>query len=416
MYRIAVLTIGDELCIGQVINSNAAWIATKCTELGAKVILQSVVPDDKQIMLNELDRLFGFADMVITSGGLGPTHDDITKSTVAEYFGKKLVRDEATYEYLKYFFELRGRKFLERHEKQAEIPEGTVALPNTVGTAPGIYIEGVSKTLISLPGVPNEMISIFGESVRQIIISKLEKADTVVAYKTLITAGIPESELAELIRNPEDFLYGSSLAFLPSYRGVRLRIGVEKESFIKAKEEINRIEEIIIERAGDRIVGTSETTPEERLARKLVLTGKTVALAESCTGGMLGTALTSVPGSSEFFLGGVLSYSNDVKIKILKVNKKDLEDFGAVSKQVAVQMAKNVRELIKSDYGISITGIAGPGGGTVEKPVGTVWIGISSKEYIFAEKHIFGNERRLNRELSVTYAINMLINELNKHN
>ncbi|MCL5992118.1 MAG: competence/damage-inducible protein A [Bacteroidetes bacterium] len=413
MIEVSIMTVGDEICIGQIVNTNASWIASHCTAIGAKIINHFAVPDERYAMINGLDMLIDNSDFVLITGGLGPTHDDITKPVLTEYFNDKLVLHELTYKRLEEMYNKRGTEFLERNKKLAYLPSKCKILINNSGSAPGMLFEQNGKYIISMPGVPSEMKDIMFNHVLPLIKSEIinNKSD-VVLYKTLNTIGIPESHLADLLGNPDEFLNGGTLAFLPSYNGVKLRIGFSSENSKSAEEEINKIENYIRSRAGRFISGIGEEVITETVGKLLKEKRKTVSVAESCTGGLLGGAFTGIPGSSDYFSGGVIVYSNDAKINILGVPKDIINKFGAVSEETAIELAKNVREKFSTDYGISVTGIAGPGGGTKDKPVGTVWIGISDSKSTVAKKFVFADDRNINRELFVGRALGLLYMKL----
>ncbi len=413
MLKISLLTIGDEILIGQIINSNASWIAEQCTRLGAKIILHSVVGDEREAMLSELDRLLFVSDVVLLTGGLGPTHDDITKSVLCEYFNDELIRNEQVLKLVEDFLQKRNIPVTERNQKQADVPKKAKILHNTNGTAPGLLFDMTGNVIVAMPGVPSEMKSIMRTWVLPYLESMMtENKEEVVLYKVLQTAGIAESKLADLLGNVDDFLGGGSLAFLPSYKGVRLRIGVTGNTSDLAREKLNQIEKHIYSKAGKFIFGENDDSLASVVGKLLKEKGKTCSVAESCTGGLLGAEFTSVPGSSDYFVGAAIVYSNEAKTKILDVSKGIIDAFGAVSEETAKELASNVRKVFKTDFGISITGIAGPSGGTIEKPVGTVWIGLASENDVLTKKFVFSNDREINRERSVAKALEMLLNTL----
>jgi nicotinamide-nucleotide amidase len=414
MLNISILTIGDEICIGQIVNTNSSWIASHCTETGANVILHSSIGDRRDLIMEELKRLMSKSDVVIITGGLGPTHDDITKPVLTEFFNDELVFHEESYEQLKKFFEKRGRQITDRNKEQAMLPSRCTPLSNAVGTAPGMRFESKGKYVFSLPGVPSEMKYIMTEHILPFIIDLMaSKQSDVVLYKTLHTINIPESSLADLIGPPEEFLNGGTLAFLPSYKGVRLRIGVTG-TYDSAQRHLEQIEQIIRERAGKYIYGEFEDSIAAAVGRLLKERGETLAVAESCTGGMLGGEITEISGSSDYFPGGAIVYSNEAKINIVGVKKETIDNHGAVSEETALELASNIRKLFNSSYGLSITGIAGPTGGTPEKPVGTVWIGLADENGATARKVVYSSDRRTNREYSVGAALGFLYERLTK--
>jgi nicotinamide-nucleotide amidase len=409
----SILTIGDEICIGQIVNTNAAWIAERLTRIGIEVLIHSAVGDERNIMLNEIDRLFDTTDIVILTGGLGPTHDDLTKPVLCEYFGDELILHEETLRNIEQIFIRRGQSVSERNKEQAMIPSKCTPILNKVGTAPGMIFKKENKILISLPGVPAEMKSMIENSVIPLLENFLQESKTpVVLYKSLITSGIFESSLADLIEDPTSFLEGGALAFLPSYRGVKLRIGVRCDDFNKAKEKIERLEKILLEKVGKFIISTNDEPLDLVIGKILKERNSTVAVAESCTAGLLGAAFTEISGSSEYFLGGIIVYSNISKEHILGVKAETIEKYGAVSEETALELAVNVRNKFSSDYGISITGIAGPSGGSEEKPVGTVWIGIAAQNRFLAKHYQFNGNRDVVRQRAVGMALTMLYEEL----
>lgn len=416
MLKISLLSIGDEILIGQTINTNAAWLGAEISKLGAKVVLHSSIAGDKEIIKSEFDRLFSLSDIILVTGGLGPTHDDITKVTICEYFDDTLQIDEVTFENIKTLLTKRGRELKEVHRLQAMVPSKSKVLSNSVGTAPGMLFSSNGKYLVSMPGVPSEMKAIFNDHLKALIVSEITKHNhNVVSYLTIQTGGVPESTLAEMIGEVDTFLdSSSSLAYLPSYRGVKLRLGVQESTFEKCQTKLNGYLEYIKSRIQEYIISIGDENNLDTLIQLLKERKLTVSVAESCTGGMLGAAFTELPGSSDVFIGGELTYSNSAKKERLCVLESTIEKHGAVSQETALEMSENVRKLHNTNIGISITGIAGPDGGTPDKPVGTVWIGISIDGDNIAKMYKFGNNRAINRELSVSYAINELFFRLKK--
>ncbi len=410
MLDVSILSIGDELCIGQIINSNAAWIAEQITALGANVVKHCAVGDDEFAIKRELKNLSDTSEFIVITGGLGPTHDDITKPVLLDYFDDTLILDKSVEGNILALLEKRGLKPTELIMQMAMLPKSCKSLHNAVGTAPGMLFERNGKYFVSMPGVPNEMKYIMNNSVLPLIESIIKRNnEDVLLFKTLQTSAVPESLLAEKIGDVSSFLdQTGSLAFLPSYQGVRLRIGVEANNFEQAQNKIEKIESYIRHRVNEHIVADSDIPLSSVIGELLMANNKTVAVAESCTGGLLGAEFTNIPGSSKYFLGGVIAYSNDIKESILNVNHQTLMEYGAVSRETAEEMATNVRNLLGSDYGISITGIAGPGGGSPEKPVGTVWIGVSSVALTVAHRFTFGTARDINRQRTVGGALNLL--------
>ncbi len=412
MINVSILTIGDEICIGQTIDTNATEIAAECTKIGAEVSAHVAVRDEAEQIKSELKRLIEISDFVLITGGLGPTDDDLTKPVLADFFNDKLEFRPDVLAHIEELYEKRGLKMYERNKKMAELPSKCEALPNEVGVAPGMLFETEGKFVVSMPGVPPEMRSILRDSVLPLIKKKVDSADRVRVYKTLMTYKIYESKAAEALGDTEEILGEATLAFLPSYKGVKLRLGAVAESREKAEKIIKKAEKKIKAKIGEFIVASEDKPLETIVGEKLSASGKTIAVAESCTAGSLGKALTEMPGSSSYFLGGLLTYGNEAKINLLKVNKATIEKYGAVSEQTAYEMATNVREIFGADYGVGITGIAGPAGGTEEKPVGTVWISLADENGCKPIKYVFGEKRDVNRERSVGSALSMIMNKL----
>ncbi len=413
MLKISILTIGDEICIGQIVNTNASWIANCCTETGARALIHVSVPDEKDMLVKNLEMLIKISDVVLCTGGLGPTHDDITKPVLTEFFSDKLIFHKPTNDYLAELYKKRGVKFSGRNKELAYLPSNCTILHNRVGAAPGMLFESAGKYVISMPGVPSEMKAIMTDHVIPFIKKLIaDRKEDIILYRTLQTIGISESALADLLGKPSKFLRGGSLAFLPSYKGVKLRIGAQASDFETAKISLDIIENHIRSKTEKFIYSVGEESISMKVGKLLRENGKTLAVAESCTGGMLGAALTDIPGSSDYFFGGFIAYSNEAKINLLKIEKEIIDKHGAVSEETASKLAENARALLKTDYGIGITGIAGPGGGTKDKPVGTVWIAISDVNSTEAKKFVFGGDRAINRELSVGQAFGILFSKL----
>lgn len=414
--NIALLTIGDELCIGQIVNTNASWIADRCTQIGASISCHSTIRDNPVDIIHELDRLRINNSMIIITGGLGPTHDDSTKSTLCSYFHDTLIEHQETLLYLQERYKSRDIVLSERNREQAFVPSSCTVLKNPRGTAPGLLFTQKDCTFIALPGVPSEMKGIMQEYVIPIIQDHFLKEKSLKPfYRTLITKGIPESTLADLIGNPAEFLeMQETLAFLPSFQGVRLRLGVYHHNAEHAKQRLDVLEQILMNKAGKYIYAKDQENLLSKTIENLLIHKKSLSVVESCTGGKLGSLCTELPGSSVFFKGGFITYSNELKEKLVHVRHDTLLEFGAVSEQTAIEMAIGGRNILDTDFCISITGIAGPDGGTNDKPVGLVWIGLSSKNRTFAKKHIFGTDRDMNRERSVYAALSMLYDELHQ--
>jgi len=402
-----IINIGDELLIGQIVNTNASWIAQKLHLAGIVVSDITVIGDKRDSILRQLDLSIKRSDLVIITGGLGPTNDDITKFALCEFFNCGLVFNEDTYKDVEALFLKFGRTVTEINRKQAEIPEKCFPIRNINGTAPGMWFKLENKNVISLPGVPFELKPMIENFVIPEMTKNQRKQNFI--YKTILTTGRGESDLSYIIKDwenglPENF----KLAYLPQPGIVRLRLqgeGIDRENIEKKMaSEINKLEKLI----PDLIFGYDEDTLERIIGRLLTKKHQTLATAESCTGGYISHLVTSVPGSSEYYLGSIISYSNEIKQNILKVKEELLTDHGAVSKETAVSMAINARILLGSDYSIATTGIAGPGGGTENKPVGTTWIAIAYEEGIIAKKFLMGSNRERNIRKTALAALNIL--------
>lgn len=408
---ISILTIGDEICIGQIVNTNAAWLGEQCSMHGWRVVAHSVVGDTLQAIVAEIDRLLGISDVLLVTGGLGPTHDDVTKDALAVYFNDTLELNPVAFEHLRAMLTRRGREVTDRQMSQAILPTRCQVLLNEKGTAPGMqFVRDDGKLIFSMPGVPYEMKHLS----EKYIFPLLERRgdERAVVFRTLQTAGIIESALADLVGDPQEFLEGQELAFLPSTSGIRLRISVTASTKAEAEAVLRRIEAEMYRRVGKYIYGADNDTLASVVGQMLKQRGATLAVAESCTGGLLGAALTDIPGSSAWFPGGIQVYSNEAKHRFLDVPEEVLRTVGAVSKETAELLASNVRTAFGATFGMGITGIAGPDGGTPEKPVGTVWISMADEHGVEAVKFIFGGDRRVNRELSVTNALWMMYRKL----
>ncbi len=414
MYRIALLSIGDELCIGQVVNTNVAWIAQQCSQRGALITEHAVVADDAGAMLSALTRMSTSNHMLLVTGGLGPTHDDITKDVLCTFFQDTLQHDARTHERLVRMFELRQRPLTPRNQLQAMLPSTAMALDNDKGTAPGLFFDRQPCAVIAMPGVPAEMQGIMKNSVLPLIEERIRAGHFAVRrYSTITVAGIAESSLADVLGEPESFLEGQSLAFLPSYTGVRLRISVTAANDQLADEMLSRIATYIRSKAGQYVVSEDDRTLNQALHERLIANGVSLALAESCTAGMLGELFSENPGCSAYLLGGIICYSNQSKHRELDVPLEVIETHGAVSKEVVELLATNARKRFESDYALAISGIAGPDGGSADKPVGTVWIALAGPKGAQASLHHFGSDRRANRERACAEAQRQLLQELN---
>jgi nicotinamide-nucleotide amidase len=403
----SILTIGDELLIGQTINTNAAYIGKKLSEIGFIPNFMLTIGDSEDLILQTLNKIVPQSDIIILTGGLGPTHDDITKKCIAKYFNDSLELNSDIYNYLVQFFQKRNRKLTKVNEEQALFPKKAIPIQNPKGTAPGIFYKFDNKLFFALPGVPFEMRHMLDEFVIKEISNNLTPGK-VVKMKTLLTAGIPESYLYEQLGDLNEILGDAKLAFLPGDFGVKMRITVFENTEDDADNKISEIEQKIRASVGQYIYGTNDDTIEAIVYRLLLQRDYTLATAESCTGGLIAKKLTDIPGASEVYDRGVVVYSNSSKIELLGVNEELINKFGAVSNEVAIEMAKKIKSISGADIGLAVTGIMGPSGGTAEKPVGTVHIAICDDKGIISNKFVFGDDRNYNRERTVLYALDML--------
>ena len=406
-----IITIGDEILIGQILDTNSRYISQALNRLGVIVAERTSIGDSAEQIVETLDRALAATDIVIITGGLGPTKDDITKHTLTRYFGSELVYNEQVGDFVRELLSRRGIAFNDLNRGQAMVPACCTVLHNAHGTAPGMWFERDGKVVVSLPGVPFEMVHLIDDIVVPMLRERF--ALKAIVHRTMITSGIAESILAERIAAWEDALPEVlHLAYLPAPNIVRLRLSayeVDGESVAAMIDErFERLKAIIPE----AIVGFEDATVEQLVHNTLIAQGKTLSVAESCTGGNVAAKFTAMAGASAYFHAGVVSYSNEAKIDILGVSAEDLARYGAVSEAVAMQMAVGVRRAGQSDYGISTTGIAGPSGGSAEKPVGTVWIGISTPERTFAVMKNCGTDRGQIIQRATAYAIKMLYEEL----
>jgi nicotinamide-nucleotide amidase len=407
MTQASIITIGDELLIGQVIDTNSAWMAQELNKAGIRVARRVAVGDVWDEIWNALDEEQKHADIILVTGGLGPTADDITKPLLCKYFGGTMVVDEGAKQNVVDIFTRLNRPMIERNLKQAEVPDVCTVLQNKRGTAPGMWFNKNGKVFASLPGVPHEMKGLMTDDVIPML-QKQFKFPSII-HKTLLTAGVGESFLADLIQNFEEALPAHiKLAYLPNYGMVRLRLTATGFDADATTKEITEQFEKLKLLVADYLV-TDLDEPMEKVVGKLLLAkGKTMCTAESCTGGYIAHLLTSITGSSKFYDGSVISYSYQAKEDLLQVDKAILELVGAVSEQVVLQMAKGALQNIKADYVIAVSGIMGPDGGLPDKPAGTVWIAVGNKDRVEAQKLYFRFDRMRNIQLTATNALNLL--------
>lgn len=406
-----IITIGDEILIGQILDTNSRYISQALNRIGVVVTERTSIGDSAEQIVSTLDRALAQSDVVIITGGLGPTKDDITKHTLARYYNSELVYNEQVGSFVEQLLARRGIAFTELNRGQAMVPKCCTVLHNAHGTAPGMWFERDGKVVVSLPGVPFEMRHLIDDSVVPMLAERFElKA---IVHRTMITSGIAESILAERIATWEDNLPDVlHLAYLPAPNVVRLRLSayeVDGQSVRRMiDDEFDKLKGIIPE----AIVGFEDATVEQLVHRWMTENGKTLSVAESCTGGAIAAKFTAMAGASVYFNAGVVSYSNEAKRDILGVNMDDIVRYGAVSETVAIQMAEGVRRAGQSDYAVSTTGIAGPTGGSAEKPVGTVWIGVATPKGSFAVLKNCGTDRSQIIDRATAYAIKLLYDNL----
>ena len=404
----SIITIGDELLIGQVVDTNSAWMGQELNKNGIWVGHRIAVGDSRDDIRNALDEESRRATVILITGGLGPTADDITKPVLCEYFGGKLVVDPGALDNVEKIFARLQRPMIDRNRQQAEVPDVATVIPNRRGTAPGMWFEKDGRIYVSMPGVPHEMKGMMTDEVIPRIRERYQLP--YIAHRTLLTAGIGESFLAEHIKSFEEGLPPSiRLAYLPAYGMVRLRLTIRGEEGAGKwddllQEKFDGLKELVAE----WMVADQDITIQEAVGRMLADRGQSVGTAESCTGGQIAHLITSIPGSSRYFKGSIVSYANEVKTGLLHVDPKILTDHGAVSQPTVEAMVQGALKALGTDYVVATSGIMGPDGGSPEKPVGTVWIAVGNRQNILAQKFSFRFDRQRNIELTATFALNQL--------
>ncbi|CAG5083422.1 competence/damage-inducible protein A [Parvicella tangerina] len=405
--RAKIVNIGDELLIGQTINTNAAWMGEQLDLLGIKVVSSIAIADTREAILEELESASKDAQVILITGGLGPTKDDITKHTLCEYFDSELILNEEVLEGIEEYFKSKGREMLQVNRDQALLPEKCEVLINTRGTASGMWFQKDGVIYVSMPGVPYEMRYLM---IHEILPRLKAKSDGGIYHYTVKTIGVGESYLAEEIKEWENELRaeGLKLAYLPSPGIVKLRISGFGSSEKDVKDKVHSYADKLEELIPQYIFGYNKDQLSEIVGIKLLAKEKTLGICESCTGGYLSHLLTSVSGSSAYYEGSMVTYSNELKMRILGVKKETLEEYGAVSEPVVEEMVKGGLKAFGTDYTIAISGIAGPTGGTPDKPVGTVCIAVGSNDEIRTFTFLFGKSRERNIHMSAIYALNEL--------
>ena len=411
--KATIVTIGDEILIGQILDTNSRYISRALNSHGIVVAERTSIGDNRTQIVETLDRALSQSEVVIITGGLGPTKDDITKHTLCDYFGSTLRYDECEAEHIRTLLARRNVAFNDLNRGQAMVPECCTVLHNAHGTAPGMWFEREGRVVISLPGVPFEMQHLIDEEVMPRLCARFELREIV--HRTMITFGIAESILAERIADWEEALPDYiHLAYLPAPNVVRLRLSAYEVEGKTVREEIESLFDKLRTIIPDNIAGFEEASVEELVHNIMINKGLTLAVAESCTGGAIASKFTAQAGASAYFMCGVVSYSNESKRDILGVDMHDIEQYGAVSEQVAMAMAKGAKVISGANFAISTTGIAGPTGGSEAKPVGTVWIGIATPDRCFAVRKNCGTDRSQIIARATAYAIAMLHEELNR--
>jgi nicotinamide-nucleotide amidase len=402
-----IITIGDELLIGQTVDTNSAWIGSELSKLGFDIIRKISIHDLRKDILDTLNEVSGKSDIVLITGGLGPTSDDITKQTLCEFFNSRLVVSQEVLAMITKMMKKRGFPMNDNNRRQAEVPESCKVLKNAAGTAPGMWFEKNKTIFISMPGVPYEMNYIMTEHV----IPELRKrfSSQIIIHRNIMTYGVPEARLAELLTEFEASLPSEiKLAYLPAAGIIKLRLtatGINNTLLNnKLEEQINKLYKTIPE----LIYGENEESFEMVIGSLLKEKSQTICTAESCTGGKIAQLITSIPGSSAYYKGSVIAYDNKIKADLLGVPEEILEKYGAVSEQVVRLMAEGARKLLNTDFAVATSGIAGPDGGTESKPVGTIWISVASGKGTVSEKHVFGSDRLININRFAIAALNLV--------
>lgn len=402
-----IITIGDELLIGQVIDTNSAWMGQELNKIGVDVIRRIAVGDEKKEITTALSEAKEISDLILITGGLGPTRDDITKHTLCEYFDARLVFNEEIFAMVKDYFDRYKRPMPASNRGQAELPDNCTPIINHNGTAPGMWFDINGKVYVSMPGVPWEMKLMMTDKVLPAIKSRFRTP--FILHKTILTQGIGESFLAEKIQDIEEALpLGFKLAYLPYLSSVRLRITARGDDRVYLEQTLERLTRQLQERIPEYIWGYDDDVLEEVIGNLLRQQNATLSTAESCTGGLIAFRISSVPGASEYFTGSIISYADDAKVNLLAVQQSTLLLQGAVSEATVCEMAQGALAKMKTSYAIAVSGIAGPLGGSAEKPVGTVWIAVASGKRTMAKKFLFSGNRERNMELASINALNML--------
>lgn len=412
--KAVIITIGDELLIGQTVDTNSAWMAQQLNEIGVSVERIVTVPDTKDSLKSALDTYLDGADVILMTGGLGPTADDITKPFLCEYFDGKMVLDEDVFAHVSELFRIRNKPVLERNKKQAEVPDVCTVLKNEMGTAPGMLFEKGGKYLISMPGVPFEMMSIMQKEVLPFLIHKLVTGE--IYHRTIVTSGEGESFIAEMVADIENELPAFlKLAYLPSPGVVRLRLTAKGDNGDALTKALDKYYSMLLERVKHITIAQEDKSVQEILGDFLRQHNLTVSLAESCTGGYIAHLITQVQGSSEYFQGAVVPYQSKLKNNIVEVSEDVLEEHSAISEPVAKELAVNTRKIFQSDYCLSVTGQLSYGGEDAHVPKGKVWMAVANQAGVVTKKYQFHYNRLINKEMSAQIGMLMLLKVMKKN-
>jgi nicotinamide-nucleotide amidase len=401
-----IISIGDELLIGKTINTNASWLGNELSLINIVVKWCQTISDDKNDIISALELAFKRSDLIIITGGLGPTKDDITKHVLCEYFDTELEINETILVKIENYFKNRNRPILEVNKLQAALPKKCSIIPNELGTASGMWFEKEDKIFVSLPGVPYEMKGMM----KSVLLNKFQEYFKVKSlyHKTILTTGIGESFLADKMKDWENRIRdnGFSLAYLPSPGMVKLRITSNKGK--KDSQQIDNYFSELTQQLPKHVYGFENDTLASVIAEKLKKSNKTLSTVESCTAGGIANEIVSIPGSSSYYQGSIVAYSYELKSLLVDVNPNTIKSFGAVSEETAIEMVKGGLNKMNTDYCIATTGIAGPDGGLPDKPVGTVWVAVASKNNIVTKKFLFGDNRERNMKMTIYAALNLL--------
>jgi len=409
-----IIACGTELLLGQIEDTNSSYISRKLAEAGISVFFRTTAGDNAGRLVLAISAAARRADAVIITGGLGPTVDDITRDAVSEFTGRKIIPREDILLNLDEFFKKRGVKMPESNRVQAGIPDGAEIIKNSRGTAPGFILEHEGKVIACMPGVPYEMKPMLTDTVIPYLLKKSGENAAVIKYTSLKVAAMPESAVNDAIKDMFESYENPSIGILAHHTEIELRVTAKAGSVVKADEMINKVKLEIKKRLGDNLYGENEETLHSLLAKALTAEKLTISTAESCTSGIIAARLTETPGSSSYYRGGINAYSNDVKAGVLGVDSVVIKEHGAVSPECACEMAVKCAELFKSDCAISVTGIAGPDGGTAEKPVGLVYVGIYYKEAVCVHKFLFSGNREIIRQRAAVMALFEMLKTVNR--